>query len=276
MKWSFRFLPTIIAIICFAVSCDKKDPAPAPIADFTFEIAENGLVIFTNASLHATSYVWVFGDSASSTEISPTHIYTINKTYTVKLKATGDGGIEEITHDIDITNVLNKQGCLPVAIAECSPSSAPTNDPDRAYELLVGMWKWQHAYNTWPYNNKWTMYPYPHGCNMNVLFKEDHSFELWIGNTLKTSGYYAVDQEDITLSDDLLRNYGGPNVVHQYKMHLTISPDPYITEQSGPPQHYIPFYLSGLLTVSENCLELSKWRRDIHGFEYTSGNKFVK
>ncbi|MCP4426971.1 MAG: PKD domain-containing protein, partial [Chloroflexi bacterium] len=46
-------------------------------------------VTFTNASTGADSYVWQFGDGATSTEINPTHAYTQTGIYTVSLTASG-------------------------------------------------------------------------------------------------------------------------------------------------------------------------------------------
>ena len=40
---------------------------------------------FTNTSIGATLYVWNFGDGTSDTSFSPTHIYTSQGTYTIKL-----------------------------------------------------------------------------------------------------------------------------------------------------------------------------------------------
>ena len=45
---------------------------------------------------HFTSVEWDFGDSASSTENSPSHVYTTAGSYTVNLTASGPGGADSI------------------------------------------------------------------------------------------------------------------------------------------------------------------------------------
>ncbi len=54
-------------------------------------------VQFSNASLNATSYLWVFGDGSSSTAVSPTHIYTTPGVYTVTLTASNPGNSQSLT-----------------------------------------------------------------------------------------------------------------------------------------------------------------------------------
>ena len=50
-------------------------------------------VNFTNLTTgNATSFLWNFGDGATSTATSPSHIYTVAGLYTVTLTATGPGG----------------------------------------------------------------------------------------------------------------------------------------------------------------------------------------
>jgi len=67
----------------------------SPSASFTSS-AQQGCapwpVNFTNTSTDATSYLWNFGDGNTSTASNPTHTYTTDGTYTVKLYAYfGDG-----------------------------------------------------------------------------------------------------------------------------------------------------------------------------------------
>jgi PKD repeat protein len=74
---------------------------PNPTASFTTQTA--GLsVITTNASQHATSYSWTFGDGGTSTEMSPTHTYMATGTYTITLVATNECGSSTTTQTVVI------------------------------------------------------------------------------------------------------------------------------------------------------------------------------
>ena len=72
----------------FIVACNK------PIADFAYSSAEEGGLVapvevkFENKSEKAESYMWDFGDGATSAEISPSHTYSSSGNYAVQLKAT--------------------------------------------------------------------------------------------------------------------------------------------------------------------------------------------
>ena len=100
-----------LAIISFFFSCTKDSPAPAPtppaapVANFSYTGAgvAPSTVTFTNTSTNATSYLWDFGNNATSVEASPTYKYTAGGVYTVKLTATGAGGSNSTTKTINIT-----------------------------------------------------------------------------------------------------------------------------------------------------------------------------
>ena len=64
-------------------------PAVTPTAAFTY-VKEGNVVEFTNASSNATSYLWDFGDGATSTDLNPVHIYAGDGDYTVTLTAFDD------------------------------------------------------------------------------------------------------------------------------------------------------------------------------------------
>ncbi len=96
----------LMVALCAATvlwSCKKDEQVtPEVVADFTFESGTEGAVTFKNASENATSYAWDFGDGNKSTEESPTHTYTKDSTYTIKLTATNAGGSDEETKTIAI------------------------------------------------------------------------------------------------------------------------------------------------------------------------------
>ncbi|HEY0060323.1 MAG TPA: PKD domain-containing protein [Flavisolibacter sp.] len=108
-RFSVNLAMLTIAFFTLVVSCSKKggDPEVPPtpaVADFAFSGA--GIVTasmtFTNASTHATSYFWDFGDNNTSTAESPTHIYAKAGTYVVKLTAKGPAATSTTTKTITI------------------------------------------------------------------------------------------------------------------------------------------------------------------------------
>lgn len=65
--------------------------APLPVTSFTFTTM-NGVVTFTNNSEFANSFTWNFGDTNTSTEENPVHIFQESGTYPVELTSTNDCG----------------------------------------------------------------------------------------------------------------------------------------------------------------------------------------
>ncbi len=75
----------------------KKD-CKVPTADFSADITQSetpATVSFTNLTTNAINYQWDFGDGTYSIEENPSHYYSENGTYTVKLRATGTGESNE-------------------------------------------------------------------------------------------------------------------------------------------------------------------------------------
>ncbi len=75
-----------------------------PKASFEFD-SKGYKVIFTNYSEYATICLWDFGDGSTSTEKSPTHVYTSEGTYNVKLTVSNDG-FSDITSKAIIVSEL--------------------------------------------------------------------------------------------------------------------------------------------------------------------------
>lgn len=59
-------------------------------------------VSFTNTSQRATSYLWSFGDGATSTSASPSHTYSAGSVYTVSLTVSNDCKSETYTDTLHV------------------------------------------------------------------------------------------------------------------------------------------------------------------------------
>jgi PKD repeat protein len=68
---------------------------PLPEAAFSFEV-NNYFVSFSNTSQGAVSYLWDFGDGATSTDQNPQHQYSGAGQYEICLKAISEAGCEAI------------------------------------------------------------------------------------------------------------------------------------------------------------------------------------
>jgi len=90
---------TILAII--ALNSCKKDP---PVCDFTY--VANGLTVtFTSTSTNTDSYLWDFGDQATSTEMNPVHKFEGGGEFEVKLTVTGEGGTDYKKEKVTLTPI---------------------------------------------------------------------------------------------------------------------------------------------------------------------------
>lgn len=115
-------------------TCNKFDTArrtiiirPAPIADFIFSPivpVTNEPIQFTNKSINATTYLWSFGDGATSTEEHPLHLFKKTGTFNTCLIARNASGCADTICkkvDADIVPALD----LPTAF---SPNGDGKND----------------------------------------------------------------------------------------------------------------------------------------------------
>ncbi len=78
-----------------------------PVAGFTLaNVCDGTSVTFTNTSTIPTgtlSYLWNFGDGATSTNINPTHLYSGPGTYSVLLTATSNNGcVDTLTQQVTV------------------------------------------------------------------------------------------------------------------------------------------------------------------------------
>lgn len=112
---------TLSLLFCMVLmACKKEDakdtpvtpvtpvtPKPAPKADFSFAVTNEGIlpgiVNFTDASTNGTTYTWTFGDGQSSAEKNPQHQFAAAGTYQVKLLVAGEGGKDSVVKQVVIT-----------------------------------------------------------------------------------------------------------------------------------------------------------------------------
>jgi len=96
-----NYLSSFAMVIVLALAFSSCEKTPEPVA--AFSSAVDGLVVtFTNASTDADTYAWNFGDGNTSTEMSPVHTYADFGLYSVTLTATGEGGENIKSQDIEI------------------------------------------------------------------------------------------------------------------------------------------------------------------------------
>ena len=89
-----------------------------------FTASANGLIVnFTNNSNNATSYLWQYGDTKTSSETNPTYTYPAGGTYIVKLTATNSCGSTTDTQRLVLyslpsatVSVNQTKGCSPLSV----------------------------------------------------------------------------------------------------------------------------------------------------------------
>ncbi|MDX2415820.1 MAG: PKD domain-containing protein [Bacteroidales bacterium] len=118
-SWPLFVSILLMGSLIIVSSCKKDDPEPPDdvVASFQYAISSTNYleVSFTNFSTPAdATYAWDFGDVTTSTEKDPTHLYTEEGTYTVKLTTTNSVSEASFSESITIT------------------------DPDKALKLLTG------------------------------------------------------------------------------------------------------------------------------------------
>jgi PKD repeat protein len=122
---------------------NNAPPVAAAAANRTSGIAPEAVTFSSTGSFDSDgtiTYLWDFGDGATSTEANPTHTYTADGEFTPTLTVTDDDGATATASTATITIAANQ---LPVAVANGTPdkanlkaplvvdfSSAGTIDPD--------------------------------------------------------------------------------------------------------------------------------------------------
>jgi PKD repeat protein len=93
MKRQVLLLASVFFLFA-GLGCYKK--VAIPIADFSVHSSNDTIVpdtlTFRNLSQNASTYEWDFGDSHSSTDANPVHIYTVAGSFNIVLKAYSSSG----------------------------------------------------------------------------------------------------------------------------------------------------------------------------------------
>jgi PKD repeat protein len=81
---------------------------PLPVASFTVQAGDAGTYFFTDTSQPEntiTTWAWDFGDGTTSNEQDPTHQYTGNGQYTVRLVVSNTTGSSEASQVVSVNNI---------------------------------------------------------------------------------------------------------------------------------------------------------------------------
>ncbi|WP_082092987.1 PKD domain-containing protein [Methanosarcina siciliae] len=172
----------------------------APIADFNGTPTSGNVwltVNFTDQSANApTSWLWDFGDGATSTEQSPSHTYKTAGTYTVNLTATNAIGTNSTVKKDYITAsavsgpvwTTKSEWSLPYVGLRVAPSLADL-DGDGDYDMLVGVSDGTVCYeNTgtssspiWTLKSEWTITGVNNPSPALADLDGDGDYDLMIG-----------------------------------------------------------------------------------------------
>lgn len=103
-----KALVKIFVCLVLVSSCSENNPVAEPdmpVAKFTFEIQEKGIVKFTSTSEFTEEHAWEFGDGKTSADKNPTHPYEKNGEYTVRLTAKNPNGTHQVSQTLAISEL---------------------------------------------------------------------------------------------------------------------------------------------------------------------------
>ena len=105
MRSTLTVILVLGALLLVRCGKDGNGGSGLPKASFSaagYEVPAPCTVSFFSNSENATSYNWTFGDGTTSTQASPTHLYTAIGSYYVKLKVTGPKGTDSVCEVITL------------------------------------------------------------------------------------------------------------------------------------------------------------------------------
>lgn len=180
----------------YACSDDDKTTEAKVEANLNYTFNEiTGAYNFTNMSSNAKTYVWEFGDGATSTEVNPSHIYANEGSYTLKLTAISPLGTQQdvLTQTLVAKKAPAVDATLPdgyslVWLDEFNTDGSPS--PQKwNYDIGTGAWGWGNGeaeyYTDRPENAR-----VENGNLVITAKKENYSGSAYTSARLKTKGKY--------------------------------------------------------------------------------------
>lgn len=118
----------VVSFLFGLTTCQKEDPAPKPVAFFTYSPTTNLVapvtITLTNGSTDATEYLWQTSSGLSSTAKDVTWTIPSAGTYSISLKATGKGGSDTYSRTVTVaTSSSTPNPTQPTAGFTYSPAS---------------------------------------------------------------------------------------------------------------------------------------------------------
>ena len=127
---------------------------PLPVPLFTMDTLKctNTTVGIVNNSTGASTYVWHFGNGATSTQMNPIYQYPAGGNYTVWLMATSPQGcVDSISHNIHIVTTPTAS-FVPNPNSGCGPLSVNFNNTSTGYSITSYFWNFGFPANG-PFSN---------------------------------------------------------------------------------------------------------------------------
>jgi PKD repeat protein len=180
MKMKNKSIVLLAAFLVLLAACNKEDTyniTPSGVtSDFTYTIADLN-VTFTNSASKYKSFIWVFGDGQSSTELNPVHAYQAGGDYKAQLTAFGaEGAVVVATKSFSVVDPrpVSKFGAklteLTVALSDLS--------------LLATTWEWDFGDGTPKVTTQNAIHSYPELLDNNV---KTYTITLKVTNAKGTS-----------------------------------------------------------------------------------------
>ena len=113
-----------------------------PISGFTYTEDEGTVTLTNSSSANSTSFQWSFGDTNTSTDVNPVHVYATSGTYNLCLQANNACGFDVFCESVTvvpsivtISGIIEKENGIPVTTVEmnCTGQSSIMNNGDGTY-----------------------------------------------------------------------------------------------------------------------------------------------